>query len=275
MSDSKRIAFIGAGNMASSLVGGLLNGGQDPGQIVMSDIDPQQLDKRATQFSVNINSDNKQAVNGADAVLLAVKPNTVQQICTEISGALQKEAVVISIAAGVREKDISRWLGTGQAVVRCMPNTPALLGVGITGVYINPACSEDQAELAFSILEAAGKSVRVNQESDLDSVTGVSGSGPAYFFHMIECMTNSGIAMGLDEQSAADLAIETAYGAALMARQRDVSPSQLRQNVTSPNGTTAAALASFENDQFADVIDRGIKAARDRAAAMADEFGDA
>lgn len=274
-----KITFIGAGNMARSLIGGLV---KEPGRgasaekVCATDPDAEQRAGLEKAFGIQTEADNSAAVSDADTVILAVKPHIVKTVCEEIGTALKEDALIVSIAAGVRGSDITNWLDTGgmgkRAVVRCMPNTPALLGAGISGLFANQHCSADHRKAAESILGAAGSCVWVEQENDLDTVTAVSGSGPAYFFHMIECMTQAGSDMGLPADTAENLAIETAYGAALMARQRTVSPSVLRENVTSKNGTTAAALASFGKNNFPDVINAGMRAARDRAEELADEM---
>ena len=286
------LAFIGAGNMAGSLIGGWFgkdssvadNQTDDKQQpkVRVADTSEDQLEKLQARFSqhpITTTRSSKQAVTGADLVIIAVKPNIVEAVCRDIADAVLPSTTVLSVAAGVRMSDMQIWLqhSSGKAfegpLVRCMPNTPALLGAGVTGMYANEQCNAEQRQRAATVMNAAGQVVWVDQESLLDAVTAVSGSGPAYFFHMIECMVEAGEALGLDPQDASNLAIETAYGAALMARQKEHPPAKLRENVTSKGGTTAAALASFQNDGFADIIERGMQAARDRATELADEFG--
>jgi pyrroline-5-carboxylate reductase len=182
--------------------------------------------------------------------------------------------VFISVAAGVREKSMRKWLTDGAAIVRCMPNTPALLGLGSTGLLANEHCSAKQRADAESLLQAAGITVWVEQEAQLDAVTAVSGSGPAYFFYLIEHMIEAGVTLGLDKSTASDLAIETAFGAASMARAREHSPATLRENVTSKNGTTAAALEAFAAADTPAIIARAMQAANDRAVSMGDDYGD-
>ena len=283
------IAFIGAGNMASSLIGGWFAAGKNDGErrVRVADINEEQLQRLQQQFQGNAldtMTSNAQAVADADLVVIAVKPDIVQSVCQGIGAEIKSATPVVSVAAGVRCDDMKRWLAEagnnhqGQSgdlpiVVRCMPNTPSLLGAGITGLYADKQCPEEMKELAGSVLSAVGEVVWVSEESQLDAVTAVSGSGPAYFFYMMECMSQAGIDLGLTPDAAKKLAIETAYGAALMARNGDLPPADLRKNVTSKGGTTAAALASFEADGFNELIGRGMQAARDRAIAMADEFG--
>lgn len=267
-----KTTFIGAGNMASSIVGGLLGNGFSRTDLTVADANPSQLATIEKAFGVATATDNCAAVQGADVLVLAVKPNIVSTVCRELGPALKSTALVISIAAGVREQDIERWLDQTLPIIRCMPNTPALLGCGASALYANASCDNSHRDIASKILSAVGVTVWVNEEAQIDIVTALSGSGPAYFFNLIECMTQSAVAMGISADTAQTLAIETAYGAASMARQRQDSPAKLRENVTSKGGTTAAALASFQHDNLADVIDRGMLAARDRAQSLADEM---
>ena len=277
--------------MAGSLIGGWLEAGRQAGeqrQVRVADIDDAQLQKLASQFegsSITTTNSNAEAVSGADLVVIAVKPHIVKSVCNSIGAHLEsapgKPIPVVSVAAGVRCDDMVRWLGETQSgqnsaspvVIRCMPNTPALLGAGITGLFAGDACPAAIKSLAGSVLAAVGEVVWVENEPLLDSVTAVSGSGPAYFFNMMECMSKAGVDLGLDADAAMKLAIETAYGAALMAREGQLPPETLRKNVTSKGGTTAAALASFNNDGFGEIVARGMQAAHDQAVAMADEFG--
>lgn len=291
------LAFIGAGNMASSLIGGWLEAAAASAtatRVQVADVSDEQLQRLQQQFksdSIATTTSAGDAVKGADLVVIAVKPNIVKTVCHSIgaelgTGVSGTTIPVVSVAAGVRCADMARWLaqaaskGGTQAtpsvapiVIRCMPNTPALLGAGVSGLYADSSCPAAVKTLAGSVLGAVGEVVWVNEETQLDAVTAVSGSGPAYFFYMMESMSQAGIELGLEPEAAKKLAIETAYGAALMARQGDLPPATLRKNVTSKGGTTAAALASFESDNFGEVVARGMQAARDQAIAMADEFG--
>lgn len=264
MSTVQQVTFIGAGNMASSIIGGLINQGADPGTITITDPLENQRNVIGEKFGVVAAPDNPSAVTTADIIILAVKPHIMETVCTEIAPHIQPTSLLLSIAAGVRVENIQHWSGTSN-IVRCMPNTPALVNAGASGLFANPGCTDAQRQAASSILNAAGMTCWVEEESKLDVVTALSGSGPAYFFHLIECMTQAGIDMGLDADVAESLAIETAYGAASMARLRDSSPATLRQNVTSKGGTTAAALASFGNDDLPAIVARAMEAARARA----------
>ena len=277
------LAFIGAGNMASSLIGGWCAycERQDLTPVVtVADTSESQLQKVAERFGVATTVSNTDAVKKADIAIIAVKPNLVETVCRDIGAALDDGTTVLSVAAGVRLQDMQRWLGNSQqdsdqsrALIRSMPNTPALFGAGITGMYANSSCTETVRAQAEQVMQAAGKVVQVDDETLLDAVTAVSGSGPAYFFYLIECMAANGEQLGLSKEAALELAIETAYGAALMARESDIDAATLRANVTSKGGTTAAALDSFQSDDFAATIQRGMQAARDRAISLGEEFG--
>jgi pyrroline-5-carboxylate reductase len=268
---SQPIAFIGAGNMASSLISGLIASGLPPALIRASDPAREQLDKLQAQ-GITTCSDNDEAIRGADMVVLAVKPQVLGHVLNGLS-ALSTDHLLVSIAAGVPISSLRRWSNDDQAIVRCMPNTPALLGVGITALFANEATSMAQRERAETVLAAAGKTLWVDSEPLLDAVTAVSGSGPAYFFYLMEAMIEAGQALGLDAQTATALTIETAYGAALMARQGDVEPAQLRANVTSPGGTTQRALSILEARDSRGIINAALTGAAERSRELAAEFG--
>jgi pyrroline-5-carboxylate reductase len=265
------IAFIGGGNMARSLVSGLVSAGAEPDRIIVSDPVAAQRELLA-ELGVATTADNEAAITGADAVVLAVKPQLLGEVVRGIS-TLEPGQLLISIAAGVPVAALLAWTRPGQPVVRCMPNTPALLGAGITALYANPEVDEQGIERAERILTAAGRTLWVDEEAKLDAVTAVSGSGPAYFFYLMEAMIEAGIGQGLDAETAAALTLETAYGAALMARERTHTPAELRANVTSPGGTTAAAIDTLEAAGAATIIRRALDAARDRSQELAREFG--
>ena len=271
--NAERIAFVGGGNMARSLISGLMAAGTDPGTISVGDPDPGQRELLA-ELGVKTCADNDEAVAGAGAVVLATKPQVLGQVLKGLTG-LQESQLLISIAAGVPLDAISRWTSPGQPIVRCMPNTPALLGAGITALHGNAAVDAAGRERATAILGAVGRTLWVDEEEKLDAVTAVSGSGPAYFFFLMEAMIEAGISQGLDPETATVLTLETAYGAALMARERARSPAELRAQVTSPGGTTAAALAVLEEAGGAHIIARALHAARDRSMELAEEFGQA
>ncbi|MBX2878445.1 MAG: pyrroline-5-carboxylate reductase [Granulosicoccus sp.] len=267
MATEQKITFIGAGNMANSIIGGLIRQGVQATSITVTDPLESQRSLLTETYSVTAAADNIEAVTNADTVVLAVKPNAMELVCSEIGPHLPAASLLLSIAAGVRVDNIEHWSGS-SAIVRCMPNTPALVGAGASALFASPGCTNAQRDAASSILSAAGLVCWVEEESKLDIVTALSGSGPAYFFHLIECMTQAATEMGLDAEIAESFAIETAFGAASMARLREASPATLRQNVTSKGGTTAAALASFAHDDLPAVVARAMEAARARAEEM-------
>ena len=270
---SKTIAFIGGGNMATSIIGGLIASGTSSDSIIVADPSEGQLAIARETHGVRVTNENQEAASVADVIVLAVKPHLIETVCESIKATIRPSTLIVSIAAGITEKAIARWMGTKSAIVRCMPNTPALLGLGASALYANPHCDSSDKTLAESLLKAVGLTVWVEEESLLDTVTSLSGSGPAYFFYLIECMTNSAIEQGLDAETAENLAIETAFGAASMARSRKETPAKLRENVTSKGGTTAAALTSFASNDFPATISKGMQAAENRAKEMGQEFG--
>ena len=265
------IAFIGAGNMAGSLIRGLQASGYLPGEIVAADPAQSQLDVLSA-LGIATTTDNARAVAEADIIVLAVKPQITGDVLQALP-ALRADQLVISIVAGIDTRSLGDWLPDQQPIVRCMPNTPALLGAGITGLYANASVSDAQCAQAEAILNGVGSSVWVSDESQLDAVTAVSGSGPAYYFLLMESMIESAQALGLDAQASRQLVVETARGAALMACEPDTDPATLRRNVTSPGGTTEAALNVMQAENLGHIVDRALLAAKQRAATLATEFG--
>ena len=271
---STSIAFIGGGNMASSLIGGLTSSSEQAANILVAEPNAAQREQLAQQFDIQTTEDNTDTLK-ADVVVLAVKPQLLQVVCRELSEALRrsnKQPLFISIAAGVRSADIDRWLGGNQAIVRCMPNTPSLLQTGATGLYANLQVNASQKTLAENILQAVGIALWVNKEDELDAVTAVSGSGPAYFFLLMEAMQQAGIKLGLEAETAKKLVLQTALGAALMADNSDVDAATLRARVTSKGGTTEQAINSFQNANFEQLVENALKAANDRSQTLANEL---
>ena len=265
------IAFIGAGNMASSLIKGLQASGVPCGDIVAADPMESQLAPLNT-LGVKTTTENAIAVAAADTVVLAVKPQIAGKVLEQLPD-LSPHQLVISIVAGIDMSSLMDWLPAGQPIVRCMPNTPALLGAGITGLFANDAVNEIQRGQTQRILNGVGSSVWVSEESLIDVVTAVSGSGPAYYFLGMESMIDRGIALGLDAATSRKLVVETARGAALMACEPDTDPAELRRNVTSPGGTTQAALKVMLDHKMPDIVGSAVDAANDRAKGLAEEFG--
>jgi pyrroline-5-carboxylate reductase len=261
------LCFIGAGNMASAMIGGLIAGGFAPSRIIACDIDATALQRLADQFGIVTEQDARQAAQSADGVILAVKPQVMQQVCSTLAN-IPHQPLFISIAAGVRSTDIDRWLGGNRAVARCMPNTPALVRLGASGLFANDRVDAVQQKLAESIMHSTGVTVWVDDETQLDAVTAISGSGPAYFFLFIEALQQAGLELGLEDKTAQALARQTALGAATMALDADVQ--ELRRKVTSPGGTTEQAIASFTRDGLGQCVARATRAAYDRSIELAD-----
>ncbi|MEX0366821.1 MAG: pyrroline-5-carboxylate reductase [Ruegeria sp.] len=257
------IAFIGGGNMASAILGGLIAQGMAPAQITVIDPGADQRAHLQATYGVRTTDDVTAGCADADTVVLAVKPQVIAQVAERIAGAF-KGKLLISIAAGVSIARLEAFFGP-MAIVRTMPNTPALLGLGATGIFANDRVDAAQRARAQTIVQAFGLCVDLPREDLLDVVTAVSGSGPAYFHLLIEEMIRAGVSLGLTREDATALTLQTALGAALMAAQGDVPPEELRRRVTSPNGTTHAAITSMRQDGFADMISRAMTACRDRA----------
>lgn len=269
----KKIGFIGAGNMASALVGGLLARGWQPADIALSDAWPAQLEAHAGT-GVMTTTDNILLLEHADVVVLAVKPQVMSAVLKPLAALAQaKRPLIITIAAGIPVASIERWLGGPLPVVRAMPNTPALVQSGATGLFANTEASAEQKAAAESILGAVGLTLWVEEEGLIDAVTAVSGSGPAYFFYVMEAMMAAGRELGLDEKTARALTLQTALGAAQMAIMADVGPGELRRRVTSPGGTTERAIATFDAAGLKAVFAKALTACAARGAELAEQLG--
>lgn len=268
-----QIGFIGGGNMAQAIIAGLLAGGRSASTLTVSDPNPDCRDSLEAQ-GIKAFDDSAQVMAAADWVVLAVKPQMMDSVMAALKPDVQDRHRFISIAAGVPIGRIKAGLGlSAQAVVRAMPNTPALIGEGMTALTTDDVLPRDDREAVEALFNACGRTLWVAHEEAIDAVTAVSGSGPAYFFLMIEHMIRSATRLGLPADIALQLVTQTAKGAAAMVEQSDVRPDVLRQRVTSPGGTTAAALRVFEEGAFDDLIDRALIAARDRAAELAKDGG--
>lgn len=271
---NSNISFIGGGNMATSLISGLIADGIEPSAITVCDPDREKLANLAARLSVRTETDNDKAVACSDVVLFAVKPQILQHVASELQSAIQQQKpLIISIAAGIREASLDTWLGGDLAIVRAMPNTPALVQTGATVLHANPLANESQRNQAESILRAVGLVRWVNDESLMDAVTALSGSGPAYFFLIMEAMENAGIEMGLDAESAHLLTLQTALGAARMAIESRDSPAVLRQKVTSPGGTTERAIETFENGKLQALFSEALNSAKERSEELSNILG--
>jgi len=269
MSNSK-IAFIGGGNMARSLIGGLVATGMSNNDISVSEPKAALREKLTKNFGVNALEENASAVMGANVIVLAVKPQILQEVVTPL-GSLVAEArpLLISVAAGVTCSSIERWVGSQPALIRVMPNTPALIGAGISALYANSNVGVDQRALAEKIVTAVGKTVWIKEESLMDAVTAVSGSGPAYFFYIMQAIHDAAMREGLDAQTARLLSLETALGAARLAIASTEDPGNLQAQVTSPGGTTEAAIKVLEDSGVSDTLQNAVSAARARGGELA------
>ncbi|MBA1202345.1 pyrroline-5-carboxylate reductase [Pseudomonas capeferrum] len=267
-----RIAFIGAGNMAASLIGGLRAQGLEASQIRASDPGAETRTRLGAEHGIEVFEDNAQAIEGADVIVLAVKPQVMKAVCVALRPNLESGQLIVSIAAGITCASMNAWLGA-QPIVRCMPNTPSLLRKGVSGLYATAEVSARQREQAEQLLSAVGIALWLEQEQQLDAVTAVSGSGPAYFFLMIEAMTAAGVKLGLSPETASQLTLQTALGAAHMAAASDVDAAELRRRVTSPAGTTEAAIKSFQSNGFEALVEQALEAAARRSAELAEQLG--
>jgi len=265
-----RIAFVGAGNMASSLVGGLLKHGARASDLVAADPDATQRTRLEEAHGIATTVDNNAAIRASRVVVLAVKPQVMETAVRNLR--LASDQLLISIAAGITLDSLARWGANDLAVVRCMPNTPALYGAGITALCANARTSPADRELATAVLSAAGATLWVEREEMLDAVTAVSGSGPAYFFYLMEAMIEAATALGLPDDVARRLTFETARGAAIMAAESTDSPAKLRSNVTSKGGTTERALGVLEDAAVRAAIVRAVRAAAVRSRELAREL---
>jgi pyrroline-5-carboxylate reductase len=274
-----KLTFIGGGNMAASLIGGLLADNLKPTQITVADPKASTREYLASHYGVNTAEDNAAAIVGADVVVMAVKPQILQAVAESMAPAVQAEQpLVLTIAAGVRSADLNRWLGGESgapvAVVRAMPNTPALVQTGATGLFANEQVSDKQRELAECILRAVGLTLWVEEEAQMDAVTALSGSGPAYFFRIMEAMEAAGAELGLSTETAHLLTLQTALGAAKMALESNEAVGTLRERVTSPGGTTEQGLQVMAEEDIDQLMDKVLKAAFDRSRELASMLGE-
>lgn len=267
-----KIAFIGGGNMATALIGGLVKSHVTASDILVVEHHADARAKLQQQFGVVVQAEIDSALANADVIILAVKPQGLREVVHSLQPQL-KQQLLISIAAGIRASDIAKWLGGYAHIVRTMPNTPALIGLGVTGLAALPAVSDTHKQQATQILQAVGQTVWLQDESQLDAVTAISGSGPAYVFYFIEAMQAAAAQMGLDAAQAKALVLGTFVGAAQLAAQSDEPASTLRERVTSKGGTTAAALNAMNADGLQQKIISALEAARLRAIELGDELG--
>ena len=267
-----KISFIGGGNMAAALIGGLANKVTAGKNVHVVDINADALQSLSTRFGVTTAQQIDATIAQSDIIVLAVKPQQLKDVVKQLTPHVDKQ-LVLSIAAGIRIADIARWMGGHSAIVRAMPNTPALIGKGITGLVATEAVSAAQKDTAGKILQTVGETVWLDDEQLIDAVTGVSGSGPAYVFYFIEAMQEAAVALGLTPEQGIALAKATFAGAAELAVKSDEPVSVLRERVTSKGGTTYAGLMSLEQSGVKTAIGNAVKAAADRGRALGEEFG--
>ena len=268
---TQKIGFIGAGNMARSLIGGLISSGVKSNNLFATDPNEEIRNALTNDFSIQTFAENQQLIDACDVIVFAVKPQVLKTVATSINA--KESALYLSIAAGITSESLNNWLGSNKAVVRSMPNTPSLVLSGASGLYANTHVSEEQKDIAESVLRAVGVTVWVDDEAQLDAVTALSGSGPAYFFMVMEAMEKAGEELGLSAETARLLAIQTGFGATKLALEVDEDPAILRKQVTSPGGTTEQAIRVFEERGLVEMFNKAMTAARDRAEELADELG--
>ena len=267
-----KIGFIGGGNMARSLIGGLVSAGYPSEAISVADPNDSIRMALATDFGINTTTDNQEILEQCDVVVLAVKPQVMQTVTTALQIG-EKPTLILSVAAGIRTATLANWLGGPAAIVRAMPNTPALVQSGATGLFANPHVTPEQRDLAESIMRAAGLVQWIEDEALMDAVTALSGSGPAYLFLVMEAMEHAAQKLGLPAETARLLTVQTAFGAAKLALEIEEDPALLRKNVTSPGGTTERAIQVLREEGLEEMFSKALKAARDRAHELADELG--
>lgn len=260
--------------MATSLIGGLIdNGTVTPQQVMVFEPNANKAAELAEQFKIRTAQDNTELVSLSDVVIVAVKPQVLESILTPLRSAFAaKQPLIISVVAGITANLIEQWLDAELAVIRVMPNTPALIGAGASGLYANIHVNEQQRDHATVLLNAVGYSAWVNSEADIDSVTALSGSGPAYFMLFIKSLVDAGVKAGLDEQIAKQLAVKTASGAAALIESSELDLQTLIDNVTSPGGTTEQALKSFQQAGLPKIVEDAFSAAQQRSEELAKEL---
>lgn len=267
------IGFIGGGNMARSLIGGLIADRVEPARIVVAEPDPERRGHLQQDYGVRTTEHNQEALEAAQVVVLAVKPQVMRPVCEGLAAHDAGDRLFVSIAAGIREPALRGWLGGQAAIVRAMPNTPSLVQSGAAALYANPHVSPAQREIAESVLRAVGLTLWLEDEALMDAVTALSGSGPAYFFLVMEALERGAQALGLPADAARLLTLQTAFGAAKMALEADEDCADLRRRVTSPGGTTEQAIAVLQEGGLEALFERALTAARDRSAALAEALG--
>jgi pyrroline-5-carboxylate reductase len=266
---NKRICFIGAGNMANAIVGGLIQNGFPAANIISSAPSKEHLEAIQAAWGIQITDDNLFAVSQADIVVLSVKPQILKQVCESLKSSLAHQPLVISIAAGIEMTSLQLWLGEQLAIVRCMPNTPAQVLTGASGLFANARVSAEQKSLSADLFSGIGLVEWLEDEAQMHAITALSGSGPAYIFMMIEAMEAAAVKQGIASEAARKLAAQTVLGAARMVLDTGTAPDQLKRNVMSPGGTTERAIKVFEQQQLMMIVEQAMQAAADRSRELA------
>ncbi|MFV1873893.1 MAG: pyrroline-5-carboxylate reductase [Oleiphilus sp.] len=266
---NKKICFVGAGNMANAIIGGLVKQGLGAENITACSPSPEHLSQIAQNWGVNTSQDNASSVASADVIVLSVKPQVLKQVCQELAAHLSHQPLVISIAAGIELASLRAWLGPQHAIVRCMPNTPAQVLCGASGLLANEHVSDEQRALSAELFSGIGIVEWLVEEAEMHAVTALSGSGPAYVFLMIEAMAAAAVKQGMETDTAKKLAAQTVLGAATMVLDSELSPGQLKKNVMSPGGTTERAIQTFEDNNFPGIVEDAMQAAADRSKELA------
>lgn len=265
-----KIAFVGGGNMAKAIIGGLKNNGFDTTAITVLELDAQKRIELSSSFNVRT-SDNYDEIRDSDVIVLAVKPQQLREVCLEVTPILDAQ-LIISIAAGIRSADISGWLNNYQAIVRVMPNTPAQIQAGVSALFALASVNEQQRKQATTILAAVGKTLWLDDETKMDAVTAISGSGPAYVFYLIEALQEAGVGLGLKPEEAQMLALQTFAGAGLLAAQSTTDIKTLRAQVTSKGGTTEQGILALENANIKNIMLLAASAAADKSRTLGDDL---
>ncbi len=266
-----KINFIGGGNMARAIIGGLKNNGFSMSAITVLELDAQKRTELAKDFNVQV-TDTYAEFNHTDVIILAVKPQQLKEVCGQLTQILQSQ-LIVSIAAGVRSGDIARWLNYYHAIVRVMPNTPAQIQAGVSALYAMTSVNQTQRDQANTILSAVGKTLWLDDEAKMDAVTAISGSGPAYVFYFIEALQEAGVRLGLGNEAANMLALQTFAGASLLATQSADNVKTLRAQVTSKGGTTEQGIMTLEFANIKSIIYNAAKAAADKSVLLGDQLG--
>jgi pyrroline-5-carboxylate reductase len=273
LSTSPTISFIGAGNMASAIIGGMLDNGFQADKIWVSAPDDNHLQSIRKRFGISVTTDNRYCAQQADMVVLAVKPQVMAEVCQDIAPVVQNtRPLMVSIAAGLTADTLDEWLGGGLPLVRVMPNTPSLVGKGAAGLYANSQVKDKQKKMVQAVFESIGSALWVEDENLLHAVTALSGSGPAYFFLMLEALESAATEAGIAPETARELAIQTMAGAAEMAGRSEHDPAQLKRNVMSPGGTTEQAIHTFEDGGLRELVKKAYGAAFKRSQEMSKEL---